>query len=168
MAVWQFSIDLVPKEWAVKNEYSPLAFYSKERSTGWGDVQTNRADVKDVLTTILPLSTESWGNSVLLWGETSKHDIKLYSNENMVSRIIIRLHTAHDLDALTKKIVDAAKQLDCVFFFASQFIIVDASLSKLREGLSQSSAILYFKDEKAFRSKLNDEKRKIENILAKI
>ncbi len=56
MAVWQFSIVLIPKIWAIKNGFDPLPFYGHygyDSEIAWKENQP-QADFIYVLSKLLP------------------------------------------------------------------------------------------------------------------
>lgn len=86
MAVWQFKIELIPREWAIKAGngvdllYTEDGYYDVDRA--WIDFQPSK-DLRGIFQKILPPG-ESWTDDMELWGNTETHDISLWTEDGKV------------------------------------------------------------------------------------
>lgn len=78
MAIWQFSIVLIPTSWAKENSYHTSAFFNEEgydTQYAWKDRQPDsrfKAAVDEILS-----PSKSWHEDLLIWGNVEEHDIQV-------------------------------------------------------------------------------------------
>ena len=155
MAIWQFSIELIPKSWAVNHQHDASLFYGTEgydTEIAWKNSQTN-PKFKEVLSKVLPPAV-SWHEDLLCWGNELEHDIQVWYENNTMTGISIRLDLNQNLNNIIVKVVTAAMELDCDFFFPEFKLITDANEFELQKLVRKSKAAQYVKDPQGFFDKL--------------
>ncbi len=155
MATWQFSVNLIPKSWAIKNDYDSSLFYSDEgydTEVAWVNNQP-KPDYINSLSKILP-KTKSWSKDLLCWGNEEEHDIQVCYENKIIDGIHIRLDLNQQLDNIITKLIQAAKELDCVLFFPELKTIVEANKINLDKALQSSRAALFVNDPHRFLDEL--------------
>ncbi|EPR5147930.1 hypothetical protein ACU6FY_004579 [Vibrio alginolyticus] len=151
MAIWQFSVVLIPASWAEENSYSSSSLYDDEgydTAYLWKD----RQPVSDLTVVFdeIPPPSKSWDRELLVWGNEKEHDIQVWYDGEAVESIHIRLDLNHELCEIINKVIKAAIALDCVLFFPEFKSVVMASESELKHAIKKSNAAKFMSDPKGF------------------
>lgn len=147
MAIWQFSIVLVPREWAVITKYDSSCLYASDgydTAITWKNRQPN-PNFKEQFSKILPRA-ESWSDEILCWGDEKTNDIQVGLENSEVTDIQIRLALHTDFGPLITPLIEAAVELNCVPFFPELHLISNATEVELVEALQRSRAARFVKD----------------------
>jgi len=155
MATWQFTISLIPKPWAIENQFNSSSLYDDEgydTEIAWETNQPNPEFI-NLLSELLPPS-KSWSNDLLFWGNEKEHDIKVGIENKLIEGIHIRLDLNKKLNTLIEKLIQIAKELDCVLFFPELEIVTEANKFELKKALQNSRAASFVKDPSRFLSEL--------------
>lgn len=155
MATWQFSVNLIPRSWAIENKYSSSLLYTEEgydTEEAWKENQP-KPEFINILSTILPLA-ESWSKDLLYWGNEEGHDIQVGYENKLIEGIHIRLDLNQKLSSIIAKLVKVAKELDCVLFFPELKTVVEANEFELKNALQNSRAAQFVKDPHRFLGEL--------------
>ena len=157
MATWQFTINLIPNEWAIKhnNNFAPL--YNEDgydTDMTWINHQPT-TNFKELFTAILPQS-KSWSKNMLCWGKEDEHDIQVLYQDNKVEGIGLRLDLNQNLKEILTSFVNLANNLDCVFFFPEYKEITKATETELIKALKKSRAASFVKDPYGYLNELQN------------
>ena len=158
MAIWQFSVVLIPASWAEENSYITSLLYDEEgfdTECTWQNIQPEPS-FRDVLSEVLPAS-ESWHNDLLTWGEIKGHDIQVWHAEGVIEGIHIRLDLNQKLNEIIVKVVKAAKVLDCALFFPELKEVVEANEFELIKALKRSNAAKFVLNPQDFLNEISNE-----------
>lgn len=98
MAIWQFEAGLIPREWAARDDNSLEMLYDGEgcydMSTAWRDNQPV-VNLTELISRALP-PTESWSDSINIWGDQSRNDIQIGYEGDNVEFVMVRIDTRED------------------------------------------------------------------------
>ncbi|UTW56200.1 hypothetical protein [Kordiimonas sp. SCSIO 12610] len=148
MAVWQFTIQLLPKSWAKDNKFNPASLYTAEGyhdvEYAWNDYQL-REGFRDLLSQILP-ETRSRHKNLLVWGNDNEHDIQVGIEQGKAKYICIRLDLRQDLRLIIPKIIEITQTIECCFFFPEQEKITPPEVKELIAAIKTSRAFKYADD----------------------
>ena len=151
MAIWQFSIILIPQKWAAENKYDPSLLYGEDgydTETAWKENQPAK-DFADILSNMLP-PAKSWHLDLLCWGNEKGHDIQVWNENGAIDGIHVRLALNLDLKSILTSLVTMAKKLDCVFFYPELKKITQADEFELKSAVLKSSAERFVKNPRDF------------------
>jgi hypothetical protein len=147
MAIWQFLIELIPRDWAEENSYNAGLLQSDEgyaTQIAWESRQPE-IDVVPVLSRILPLA-ESWHKDLIFFGDNQSDDIEVWCQDQVIDGISIRIDLKKDVKRTVVKVVRAAKKLGCIFFIPEKESFVEANEFALIKMVKESDAAeLYVK-----------------------
>ena len=141
MAAWQFSVVLIPRGWAEENNNRVDHLYQKDgyvTGVAWAHWQPT-VDFPGKVSKVLPES-KSWHNSLLTWGNTLKHDIQIWYENDLVESVCIRFSLRHKPEKLIGKVLLLAEDLNCVFFFPETKAIENPTYNILKSGIINSNA----------------------------
>lgn len=147
MAIWQFSIILLPREWAVDVKYDSSSLYEPdgfETAFTWKDRQL-APNFREQFSKILPPS-DSWSDAILCWGDEKANDIQVGLENSAVTDIQIRLALHTDFRVLLNPIIEVTEELNCVFFFPELHLISNATEAALMAALGSSRAARFVKN----------------------
>lgn len=147
MAVWQFTIELVPVRWAEANEYETDLLYGEDgydTSRAWDGVQPTK-DIDGMLGNIFP-KKESWSEDLTIWGNEETHDINVWSENGKVFSIRFRLDLRHDITGLMGALVRVAADIDCVLFVPEKKIMFTPNVFELKQYIENSNAARFVKN----------------------
>lgn len=142
MAIWQFTVGLIPRAWAELEGNGPEILFDDEghndMSTAWKQNQPSASQF-DLIAEVLPL-TESWSEEFRIWGDHTRSDIRVSYDGTAVESVTVRIDTREDPFHLCSKIVDLARALDCFFFLPSTRSIIMADVTLLSDAVHNSRA----------------------------
>lgn len=145
VAIWQFSVVLIPASWAEESSYSSSSLYGDEgydTACAWKGRQPV-SDFTVVFDEILP-SSKSWDRELLVWGNEKEHDIQVWYDGEAVESMHIRLDLNYELHEIINKVIKAAIALDCVLFLPEFKSVVMASEFELKHAIKKSNAAKFF------------------------
>ena len=155
MAIWQFNIEFIPRKWAEENNYNASLLYSEEgydTEIAWLNNQPIN-DFQSILSNIFPPS-KSWHENLLCWGNEKEHDIQVWFENNEIDSFQFRMDLNQKLNSLISKVINTAKELDCVFFYPEHEIITIANEFELKKALNNSGAAKFINDPQGYLSSL--------------
>jgi hypothetical protein len=156
MAIWQFKLDLLPEEAVLERfgnlpETIPDALV--ENIPWWKGSQPGERLSAVVNSLLLP--TESWSESVLIWGDEDSDVVKaIYTSATReeLEWLAIRIDTRKVLKEFVENVANLAKALHCVFLTAENAVL-EPKACTLWEALNKSTAKGFVDDpQKALRS----------------
>jgi hypothetical protein len=159
MAIWQFVIVLIPREWAVEANFDSSYLYESddyETEMTWINRQPT-ADFKNIFSNILPPSN-SWSDTLLCWGDEKESDIQVGYENDEVKNIQIRIALHTNLKPLIGRLIEVTKELNCVLFFPELRLISSATETELLESLRRSSAARFVNDPRGYLDELQNSK----------
>jgi len=150
MAIWQFLIELIPRDWAEENSFNSSLLQSDEgyeTQIAWEGRQSE-IYIVPVLTKIFPLA-ESWHEDLISFGDSSSDDIEVWHQDKVIIGISFRIDVRKDFKRTVVKLVNAAKKLGCVFFIPEKGSFVEANEFALFRMVRESEAALIYQKPKA-------------------
>ena len=147
MAVWQFLIELIPRDWAEENSYDAGPLQDDEgyaTQIAWENRQPE-IDVVPVLSRILP-PAESWNKDLIFFGDNQSDDIEVWHHDQVIEGISMRIDLKKDVKRTVVKVVRAAKKLGCIFFIPEKGSFVEANEFALIKMVKESDASQFVDD----------------------
>lgn len=145
MAIWQFVVGLIPRGWMERGGNDPEKLYDDEgchdMSTAWKNNQPV-INFAELISSVLP-PTESWCDSVRIWGDLSRNDIQVSYEGDNVESVKARIDTREDTSHICAKIVELARALDCCLFFPATRRVTAADVAVLSVAVQNSLAARY-------------------------
>lgn len=142
MAIWQFTVGLIPRTWSEQEANGPEMLYDGEgyndTSVAWKHNQPG-ANLNALISQVLP-PTESWTDEMRIWGDQTKSDIQVSYDGNTVESVTARIDTRDDILPMCSKIVELAHALDCCFFLPAARSIIMADVTALGIAVHNSTA----------------------------
>jgi len=142
MAIWQFTVGLIPQAWAALERNGPEILYDDEgcndMSTAWKQNQPSASQIDLIAEGLPPM--ESWSKEIRIWGDQTRSDIQISYDGTAVEPVTVRIHTREDPFHICSKIVDLARALDCSFFLPSTRSIIRADITLLSDAVHNSRA----------------------------
>jgi hypothetical protein len=156
MAIWQFTVGLVPRAW-VEMEGNVLAMLYDadgyyDTSIAWRQNQP-KVDLDVLMSQVLP-AIESKIVEMKFWGDETKSDIHVCFDRNTVESVQVRIDTRVDSIELCFKIVELARALDCYLFFPEARSISIPYQGSICNAVQQSTAARFAAAPRAFLSDL--------------
>ena len=145
MAIWQFLIELIPRDWAEENAYNAGLLQGDEgyaTQIAWERRQPE-FDVVPVLSRILPLA-ESWHKDLICFGDSKSDDVEVWYQDQVIEGISIRIDLKKDVKRTVVKVVGAAKKLGCIFFIPEKGSFVEANEFALIKMVKKSDAAIIY------------------------
>ena len=142
MAIWQFVVQLVPREWAEREGNFPEAPYDSDGCPDMSAVWKNNQPVMnlaELISNVLPRAV-SWSDSLKIWGDQSRNDIQVGYDGNNVEFVMARIDTRENTSHMCAKIVDLALALDCSLFFPETRSVTAADRAVFSSAVQNSRA----------------------------
>ncbi len=142
MAIWQFTVSLIPRAWDELEGNSAELLYDDD---GFNDTSATwrlnqpAIDLSGLISDVLP-PTESWTDGIKIWGDQSRNDIQVAYDGTVVESVTARIDTREDTSRICSGIIELARALDCVLFLPSARTIIMADLNSLTDALYKSRA----------------------------
>lgn len=93
MAIWQFTIGLVPRSWAEDEGSLPAMPYNADgytdMSAAWRHEQLD-VDIDDSMSRVLPAAA-SWSDEIRIWGDEAPSDIQVCYEGTAVESVQVRI-----------------------------------------------------------------------------
>lgn len=152
MAIWQFTVGLVPRTWAEAEGHVPAMLYDAEgyfdMSIAWQHEQLD-IDLDNLMSQVFPAAI-SWSEKIRMWGDVTTSDIQICYDGVAVESVQIRIDTRNSTSDLCSKIVQLARAMDCYLFLPGDRSIIRADAAALSNAVCKSSAARYSADPHAF------------------
>jgi hypothetical protein len=142
MAIWQFTVGLVPRAWVGMEGNVPEMLYDADgycdTSIAWRQNQP-KVDLDFLMSQVLP-ATESKIDEMKFWGDETKSDIHVCYDGNTVESVQVRIDTRVDSIEFCLKIVELARELDCCLLFPEARFISTPHEGSICNALQNSTA----------------------------
>jgi hypothetical protein len=152
MAIWQFTVGLVPRTWAEAEGSLPAMLYDangySDMSAAWRHEQLD-VDIDDLMSRVLPAAA-SWSDKIRIWGDEATSDIQVCYEGTAVESVQVRIDTRNSTSDFCSKIVRLARAMDCYLFLPEERSIISADEAALSNAICKSSAARYSADPRAF------------------
>jgi hypothetical protein len=156
MALWQFLIELIPKDWAEENGYNAGLLQDDDgysTAIAW-DGRNPEKDVAQILSKILPRA-DSYHKDLSIWGNTESNDVQMFHQDGEIEGISIRIDLNEDVKRMVIRVVRAAQTLDCIFFVPEKGSFAAANEFQLVRAIKDSDAVKFVDDPAAFMNSLD-------------
>jgi len=160
MAIWQFVLALVPKSWAIANDFNPALLMTedgRDTSTAWAASRFLPNDFIRIFDDFLP-RTESWNENLTIWGNVEKTDIQLWRGASGIEDIQIRFDLRDDIRMSLPRVCEIITSLGCSCFIPEICLIIDPSPTALTELILKSRAAAFVNDPHTFLQTLSEKK----------
>jgi hypothetical protein len=161
VAIWQVPIEFIPALWAKENDYKSDSLYDEEgfdTTCAWKEHQPKK-DLEKIFGQILP-KAKSWDEELTLWGSDKIHDIHVWHENGLVFSIGFRLDLREKVTSIMGALIEAAKELDCVFFAPSQKTIFEPNMFAFTQCIRKSGAAKFAKDPMGYLDEISNEHNK--------
>lgn len=152
MAIWQFTVGLVPRTWAEAAGSHPAMLYDADgyldMSIAWRNEQLH-VDIDDVLSRVWPRAA-SWSDEIRIWGDETTSDVQVCYAGTAVESVQVRIDARNSTSELCSKIVRLARAMDCHLFLPGERSIIGADEAALSNAIYRSTAARYSADPDAF------------------
>ena len=152
MALGQFVIYLIPKEWALENNFNATLLYDNDDMFDTDNTwNTNQPDINiETYFSKFLSKSKSWSNNLLCFGNESGHDIQICVKNSKPESIQIRIDLTRDINLFVKNILTISNELNCVFFYPELKIMSEATKKDLYTSIKQSLHYKYIKNPHKF------------------
>ena len=162
MAVWQFKILLIPREWAKESNYNCELLYQEESydtQIAWRSYSTS-INIEETISKYLSKSIP-WDKEQVCWGDEESSDIQLWYEKDKIAELLVRVDLNKTLEKIIEKILNLAKDLDCLLFIPEAKKILELNESTLFTYASQSNAAKFVKNPRKYLENLKNDKNTI-------
>lgn len=147
MAIWQFKLMLLPKEWVKANKYRITRQLIDE---GWelGEVwrcYDGTPNPEDVIDRYLS-RTKSWHTDLIIWGDKETDDIQLFYDNGNIDDLQIRIDARKNSSEMIGYSTKIALELNCQILLMENATVIDPLDELLRSYLSRSTAVKFAED----------------------
>lgn len=158
MAIFQFTVVLIPSQWACNAENDVESLYCEEGydvSDAWGQYPPT-IEIEPLLSNVLPKG-KAWDSEQKVWGNEESSDIQVWYENGKIDSVTVRLDLWEDMSVLLKKVVDLANELNCHLFIPGAKIIIKPNIFELKKASSESNAAKFVKDPEGFLRNVENE-----------
>ncbi|MBF9151359.1 hypothetical protein [Novosphingobium jiangmenense] len=149
MALWQFSLDLIPASAATVEGTAVIRLRRDQLDAIPLDLSSEDAGrLFGWLNRLLPEAV-SWSDSLRIWGDVRKDDVKVFLSSHGIESVQYRLNAADLSIHLISGICAIARKLGCVFA-SSECGIVQPTDEAVIRAIMQSPATRFVQDPKGF------------------
>jgi hypothetical protein len=150
MALWQFTVHLVPRSAAqsVFGHIPTRLSMDRFNTVEWFQLCPIRPDYRMVFDELLPRN-ESWSTNLEVWGDDEGDNISVFSVAGIPCEVSIRFDVRQMDIRFLGKVIATAKHLDCLVFTEAGALF-DPSLEKLVAQINESEAKSFLKDPQQF------------------
>ena len=151
MAIFQFTVVLIPSKWVSNIENDFASLYTEEGydvSEAWKQFQPTE-EVAPLLSRILP-EGKGWSRNQKVWGNEESSDIQVWYENGIIESISIRLDLRNEISSLLAKVVNLANELNCDLFIPGGEIIIKPNIFELNKAASESNAAKFLKYPEGF------------------
>lgn len=151
MAIFQFTVVLIPSKWVSNAENDIASLYTEEGydiSEAWEQFQATE-EVTHLLSRILP-EGKGWSHNQRVWGNEEASDIQVWYENGIIESITIRLDLRNEISSLMTKVVNLANELNCDLFIPGGGKIIKPNIFELNKAASESNAAKFLKDPEGF------------------
>jgi len=157
MAIWQYDLELVPREAACRRAGGVPTRAESLAASGrsvWESVKSI-PDLESELSRILPLG-KSWSRDIKMWGTYDGHRIDLVFDGGNLAQFLVRFDMRHPSRAFFHSVLRLASENSCVLL-TDNGDILEPKASAVLAHLAQSDAMRFVKDPRGFLNQLTSE-----------
>ena len=160
MAIWQFTIALIPVAWSNQPSNTIESLFSEdgyETAKCWAGHQP-KSDWCTAITSFLPKG-KSWNNDLLLWGDDETTDVQAWYSDNVLESINVRIDLRGEVQPILEKLVKLTEDLECILFWPEGRMFLQPRILDLKRAIVQSRPYSFVKNPEAFLQGINAEGR---------
>ena len=157
MAIYQFTVVLLPNHWLSGKDINIDDLFTKEGydvSAAWKQYPPIQ-HLDSLLSKILPKG-KSWHPDLKIWGKEKYSDIQVWYQNGILDGITIRFDLRQNISGLLSKAVTLGKELKCDFLLPEERKIIKANESDLKEAICNSDAAKFVKNPRSFLDNLSN------------
>ena len=153
MAVWQFKVTIVPKQWldVGGSVASLIAEEGWETAGAWAAFDAR--NLAERIAEILPRG-KSWHAAIATWGSDQGDDIQLFADKGRVESLSVRFDLRNPNMALFRAIWDLAQESQLAILDMAQKRAVQ-SVKELLRAAAESDAAHFVLDPASFLSQID-------------
>lgn len=153
MAIWQFTIALVPQDWldAGGDVLSLFAEGTFDASPAWRSYR--HPQLEEILGGALSKG-KSWHSELTAWGSEQTDDIQLFRSKGRVDSIVVRFDLRQPNMALFQQVIQIAQQLRLAIVTLETMSIVPLDVLRLLRAAAESRAAHFVLDPASFLSQM--------------
>lgn len=149
MALWQFKIGLLPRQWIeaggdVRSLFGEEGF---EPTVAWRSVRVDR--LRERLGALLPAG-HSWHSDLVVWGKTESDDIQLWLNDGRAESVQVRFDLREPNINLFRDLASVSRELDLAIVALASMSLVDRDVHQLLRAAAESDAAHFVIDPESF------------------
>lgn len=149
MAVWQFKVAFIPRDWIdsggeIADLFGEDCF---DPSQAW--VTYNDAHVEASFGTILPLG-KSWHHDLSFWGNVTTDDIQLFRSEGRIESLYVRFDLRNPNVLLFQSITRVAQELRLAVVSLRTRRVIPPDAKQLMRCAAESEAAHFVMDPEGF------------------
>lgn len=149
MAINQFTISLLPKQWVDCHGFDISSLYTEDGvffddAVVWKSFETNH-DIKELMLKVFKHEKISSEDTFI--GEASEdNDVHVLFEKDRIEGIKFRINLYNTEKELVEDIITIANQLNCFFFYPELKIVTQPNIVELLNAVKQSVAWRFAKD----------------------
>lgn len=149
MALWQFTLDLIPISAARVNGINEIHM-SREQlgEIELGITVEQMPDLFKKLGELLP-EKKAWSRDLRIWGDEKSHDVQIWFEGARIEAFQLRLDVANPSSLLVKGMCRLACDLECIFATRDGKII-QPSVEEIVKAMMRSSATRFVRDPQGY------------------
>jgi hypothetical protein len=153
MAVWQFTIALLPQDWldAGGSALSLFAEGTFDASSAWWSYRHPQLD--EILGSALSKG-KSWRSELSVWGNEQTDDIQLFRRKGRVNSLVVRFDLRQPNIALFQQVVHIARELRLAIVTLETMNVVPLDVERLLRAAAESQAAHFVLDPASFLSQM--------------
>lgn len=134
MALWQFTIQFVPKEVVDGRDSLPQDEWGERE---WWIKRQPPHDFRDVFLTMLP-TLKSWSEDLLQWGVQASDLVEVWIEEDAVEAVSARIDCRNLNSVFIRNIFDIASDWDCNLVYDRYRTVLPESLPEFIDAIWNS------------------------------
>lgn len=153
MAVWQFTIALLPQDWldAGGDLRSLFAEGTFDASSAWRSYR--HPQLEEILGSALSKG-KSWNSRLTLWGSEQTDDIQLFRSQDRVDSVTVRFDLRQPNMTLFQQVVHIARELRLAIVTLETMSVVPLDVLRLLRAAAESRAAHFVLDPASFLSQM--------------
>ncbi|WP_129782580.1 hypothetical protein [Peristeroidobacter soli] len=153
MAVWQFTIALLPQGWldGGGDVQSLFAEHGFDPATAWGAYR--RPDLEEVLGGALS-KRKSWYPDLTLWGSERSDGIQLSRRKGKVTSVVVHFDLREPNMTLLQQVIHMARELGLAILVVETESVVPSDVEQLLRAAAESRAAHFVLDPASFLSQM--------------
>ena len=149
MALWQFTLDLIPSSAAKVNGVDAIQMTREQLDEIEPEIPTQKkASLFQRLDALLS-EKEPWSPDLRIWGDEKSHDVQIWLEGGRIESFQLRLDVANPSFPIIDGMCSLARDLQCVFA-AREGAIIQPSAEAIARAVMQSPAMRFVRDPEGF------------------